>query len=334
MTGRERVLKTLRFEKVDRAPRDLWALPAVTLFQKDEFDAILEQYPLDIGASQISPGWNEETIENTRNVGSYKDDWGSIWQVGEPGLIGEVKEPVLADVSKLSSFQPPWHLIKEREADFVNKSCDESDQFILSDCTARPFERLQFLRGSQNTFLDIGYDTPELHKLLEMIHEYYLEDVKWWCKTNVDGVLLMDDWGSSLALLISLDTWRRLFKPLYKEYCDLIHAAGKFAFFHTDGKMDAIYGELIEVGLDAINSQLFIMDIEELAKKYKGKVTFWGELDRQHTLPFGTPEEVYESVRRVRRALDDGNGGVIAQFEWGKNNPAENVAAAFEAWNE
>jgi hypothetical protein len=75
------------------------------------------------------------------------------------------------------------------------------------------------------------------------------------------------------------------------------------------------------------------MDIEELAK-YKGKITFWGEIDRQHLLPFATPDQVKEGVRRVRRSLGDGRGGVIAQCEWGIKDPATNIAAVFEAWNE
>jgi len=75
------------------------------------------------------------------------------------------------------------------------------------------------------------------------------------------------------------------------------------------------------------------MNIEELGKKYKGKITFWGEIDRQRVLPFGTPATVLEAVTRVRRALNDGTGGVIAQCEWGKNNPTDNIRAIFEAWN-
>ncbi|HOB22887.1 MAG TPA: methyltransferase, partial [Bacillota bacterium] len=57
---------------------------------------------------------------------------------------------------------------------------------------------------------------------------------------------------------------------------------------------------------------------------------FWGEIDRQHLLPFGTPEEVRAAVRRVQKAL--GNRGVIAQCEWGLDVPRENIEAVFEAW--
>jgi hypothetical protein len=69
-------------------------------------------------------------------------------------------------------------------------------------------------------------------------------------------------------------------------------------------------------------------------RRHRGRITFWGELDRQATLPFGTPQEVRRDVQRVRRALDTGAGGVIAELEWGNEVPMENVIAAFEAWEE
>jgi uroporphyrinogen decarboxylase len=128
--------------------------------------------------------------------------------------------------------------------------------------------------------------------------------------------------------------WREYFKPLYADYFRTIRAAGKFVFYHSDGNIAQIIPDLIEIGVDALNAQLFCMDIEALARQYKGRLTFWGEIDRQWTLPHGRPAEVREAVRRVRHAFDDGSGGVIAQLEWGKDVPQENVETAFEAWLE
>ena len=181
--------------------------------------------------------------------------------------------------------------------------------------------------------MDIAYDRPELHKLIKIIHEFYLEDISFWCNTDVDAIFFMDDMGTNISTLISPGSWRNLFKPLYKEYCELIHSANKFAFFHSDGNTSSIFSDFIEIGIDAVNSQLFVMNIEKLAEKYKGKITFWGEIDRQKVLPFGLPEDVESAVLRVRTALDDGSGGVIAQCEWGKNDPVENIKSVYEAWN-
>ena len=126
--------------------------------------------------------------------------------------------------------------------------------------------------------------------------------------------------------------WREIFKPLYKDYCDIIHSAGKSVFFHSDGFIEPIIEDLIEIGVDALNAQLFCMDIEELGRKYGGRLTFWGEIDRQHVLPFGTTEDVDKAVTRVRTALDHGKGGVIAQCEWGKDNDLPNIEQVYQSW--
>jgi len=309
-------------------------LPYIKLFCKDQLDALMQQYPMDFDRAEPCPGSEQRILERLAKAGQYTDDWGCVWHVGEPGVIGEVKVYPLADWPALDKFQPPWHLIRNRDFCYVNKQCDRSDKFMLSDYTARPFERLQFLRGTENTYIDIAYGTAKLRKLLEMIHEFYLENIKSWCESNVDGVFFMDDWGSNDALLINPAAWREIFKPLYKQYYHIIHDAGKFAFFHTDGHTEAIYNDLVEIGIDAINSQLFLMNIEELARKYKGKITFWGEIDRQHILPFGKAKEVREAVMRLRRAFDNPAGGVIAQCEWGKYDPRENIKSVYESWLE
>ena len=333
MTGRERVKACLDFQSPDRTPRDLWVLPYIKAFRNDEFERLLAQYPPDItGATQIEPGVGDRLVNLTRKAGSYKDDWGSVWYLAEPGIIGEVKEPVLDDWRKLESFKPPKHLIRERDRDAINRTCEESSKFVLSDVTARPFERLQFLRGSENLFIDLAYGTKEVYTLLDLVHEYYLDDISFWCDTGVDGVIMMDDWGTAISLLIDPEMWRELFKPIYSEYCELIHKHSKYAFFHSDGNIEQIYADLIEVGFDAINSQLFTMDTASLLKKYKGKVTFWGEIDRQHILPFGSKEDVRDAVMLVRGILEDGRGGVIAQCEWGKGNSYENIETVYQTW--
>ena len=189
-------------------------------------------------------------------------------------------------------------------------------------------------RRTEKLMIDLAYGTLEMLQLRDMVHDYHLREMALWAKTDVDGIAFMDDWGAQNQLLISPAMWRELFKPLYRDYCDLIHAAGEYVFMHSDGHIAAIYPDLIEIGVDALNSQLFCMDIEALGRAHKGQITFWGEIDRQYLLPFGTVDEVRAGVRRVRRALDDGRGGVIAQCEWGIGVAGENVAAVFDAWLE
>lgn len=332
MTSRERVIRTLRFEKPDRAPRELWALPAIDWYRWEEKERLLERFPMDFTGARARYGESRRAQGEPSRPGRSVDAWGSVWEVLEAGRIGEVKEPALADWADLDRYELPWELIHETDLSEVNRGRAETDLFVRGGGECRPFERMQFLRGTENLFLDLAYGVPEVYQLRDRLHEYYLTDLRRWVKTDVDGIGFMDDWGTQKALLISPDLWRSFYKPLYRDYCDLIHEGGKSVFFHSDGHIEAIYPDLIEIGVDAVNSQLFCMDIEELGRKYRGKITFWGELDRQYLLPLGTPEEVRAGVRRVRAALDDGRGGVIAQCEWGIKDPLENVMALYEEW--
>jgi hypothetical protein len=327
------------------------------MFRPDELKMVVERFPNDIllpddisGASvggfgslrEASPttvcafryGKSERARGTPYYVGTYIDDWGVPFQCGEDGIVGEVKNPPITDWGKLDHFSPPWEVLEGADWDQANRVCEATDRFVLTPWHVDPFERMQFLRGSQQLYIDLGYGSAQALRLRDMVHDFFLKEIELWCKTDVDGVRFADDWGAQRGPLISPKMWRELFKPLYVDYCQLIRAAGKFVFYHTDGDITAIFSDFVEMGVDAINSQLFIMDIEDLARKYKGQITFWGELDRQRILPFGTPDEVRQSVRRVRQALDTGEGGVIAQLEWGKLDPCENIEAAFEAWLE
>ena len=337
MTSRERILRSLEFRRPDRAPRDLWALPWVELHAAAARDKVLEEFSGDFTRPPgvLAPG---DRAHGERNrVGTYTDEWGCVWRCAQDGVVGEVVGPPVAEWSALRTYQPPWEVIENADWDAADcareANCRSDETFLLAGTGIRPFERMQFLRGSENLLADLAWRPPELELLREMVHEHEMRELDGWVRTNVDAISFMDDWGTQQSLLISPATWRELFKPMYRRYVDRIHAAGKKAFFHSDGHVLAIYEDLIELGVDAVNSQLFCMDIEEIARRFKGRITFWGEIDRQRILPHGTVDEVRAAVGRVRRALDDGAGGVIAQCEWGAANPSENNRAVFEAWN-
>jgi hypothetical protein len=155
MTSRERVIAALRFSSPDRAPRDLWALPYVLLFRKNELDVLIEKYPMDIGSSQRSPGRADADAQRTAQVGTYTDEWGSIWHVAEPGVIGEVKACYLR-MGDLATFQPPG--IVERDLSHVNRM-RRSDEFMFPRYST-PFERLQFSEAPGSVY-GSGYGTGE-----------------------------------------------------------------------------------------------------------------------------------------------------------------------------
>jgi uroporphyrinogen decarboxylase len=338
MTSRERVFRALEFRTPDRVPRDLWALPWVGQHRPEALRAVQQRFEMDFAGCGVL-GRSDRARGEPNRKGSYTDEWGSVWHVAEDGVVGEVKEPPLADWSALAHFRPPWEMIERADVDAANSTCHKNlaaanPKFMTCGMGVRPFERMQFLRGSENLYYDLGEESAEFFRLREMVWDFEHKAMSLAVKTACDAVSFMDDWGSQSALLISPGQWRRIFKPMYRDYCELAKKAGKKVFFHSDGYIMDIYEDLIEIGVDAVNSQLFCMPIEQIGRRFKGRITFWGEIDRQHILPLGTPADARRAVARVRRALDDGRGGVIAQCEWGVNNPRENIEAVYEAWGD
>ncbi len=332
MNSRERVLRTLEFDRPDRLPRDLWTLPWADLNYPEELAALRRDFPSDFGGPPGILSKIPETSGDPHKKGEYRDEWGCVFINIQDGAIGEVKQPLIQDWDRDTEkvhFPREW-LTFDRSA--VRDYCHSTDLFVRGGCCPRPFEQMQFLRGTENLYADIATKDPGFLGFLGRIHEFYLDLFEEWAKTEIDGMTIMDDWGAQSTLLISPKSWREIFKPLYQDYARIAHEHGKKIFMHSDGHILAIYPDLIEIGIDALNSQVFCMGLENLSQ-YKGKITFWGEIDRQHLLPHATPEEIRQAVVRFQDNLYS-NGGVIAQLEFGLLTKPENVRAAFETWDQ
>lgn len=334
MTSRELVLRTLEFEnQTGRVPREIWTLPWAKLHYGEEFDRILTDYPNDILTAR--PRYHQSSKVSRGDMyrtGIYVDDWGCIFENRQDGIIGEVKQPLVEgeeweDWEKVT-FPENWLSFDKEE---VNQYCRSVDGFVLAGCYPRPFEQLQFIRGTENLFMDL-VDPPEnLLNFMKKMHAFYCEQLNKWAETEVDALMIMDDWGTQENLLINPKIWEELFMPMYRDYIDIAKSHGKKMFMHSDGNILSILPKLIEIGLDAVNTQVFCMDFEELSK-FRGKITFWGEIDRQMILPYGTPKEAEDAVEKVMEAFWQ-DGGVIAQLEFGLGAKPENVRAALEKWN-
>jgi hypothetical protein len=328
--SRELVRDSLEFHLSGRVPRQLWALPWAELYYPVELAYIRANFPDDIISAPAYLANIPSTIGNPCEIGTYVDEWGCTFTNIQQGVIGEVKNPFIKKWDDLEKLRPPVECLTI-DVDLVNRFCHNSDKFILAACCPRPFERLQFLRGSNQLYLDIAEQSSEFLDLVNAVHQFYLDELEVWAATGVDGLSFMDDWGSQRSLLISPRHWREIFKPLYKDYISVAHAHGKKVFMHSDGYTAAIIPDLIELGLDALNTQIFTMDIEELGRRYRGKLTFWGELDRQHLLPYGSLTDIEAAVHRIYHAFW-ANGGVIAQCEFSAGSQPENVIRMFETW--
>lgn len=335
MTSRERVYRSLDFDRPDRVPRDLWDLPVAWIEHGEETRrSFLDRFPLDF--VQV-PNFGRPPSPVRRGdqyeIGTYIDEWGCRYENVKRGVHGEVKEPIIRDLADVDSLRLPVEQLT-LDVDAVNAFCAADDRFVFGGGWARPFERIQFLRGTENVYMDLALESEVTLRLLHKVAAFSIDCFELWATTDVDALCIMDDWGAQRSLLISPDMWRRIFRPIYRELAAVAQSAGKKLFMHSDGYILDIYPDLIEIGVDAINSQLFCMDIEEVGRRFAGRISFWGEIDRQEILPRGTRTDVEAAVHRVRDALSVNGGGVIAQFSWEEHVPVENAYAVFETWEQ
>jgi uroporphyrinogen-III decarboxylase len=337
MTSRERVIRTLTFGTPDRLPICVWALPYAHMHHAETLRRIQREFPDDIGSVDGGYAPSPRVQGDPYLAGSYTDEWGCVFESLQSGAIGEIRNPILQSLDDGETrVQPPYETLPQGAAvqsaiDGVNRRVAASDTFILSGCCARPWERYQFLRGTENAFYDVmDAEDRRVRGLIKRIHDYYMTELEFWAKTDVQALMFMDDWGSQNQLLIPPPLWRALFKPLYKDYCDLARAHGKFAFMHSDGNIAEIYPDLVEIGVSALNSQVFCMDRPKLAAIAKGRMTFWGEIDRQHILPSPDPEVGRAAVREYLAHFYDPRGGVFAQLEFGLGSHPETVLAVLD----
>jgi len=340
MSSRERVCRCLRFETPDRMPRQLWSLPWAVQTYPDVMQKLRQEWPNDIicAAGVNSP--SARVNGNPYVKGRYVDEWGCVFDNIHDGVWGEVLHPMLRDIADWKGVEPPYETLPQGTSavafsrECVNRQVAETDCFVLAGCLPRPWERFQFLLGTENAMCELMSPDDGARELLKVIHDYYLKELEFWVTTDVDGVFMMDDWGSQTSLLIDPKLWRELFRPLYKDYCDLAHAHGKFVFMHSDGYIKGIYEDLIQIGVNAINSQLFCMPMAEVAARFKGRITFWGEIDRQHVLPSTDPEAGRRAVRELMTHFYDPAGGLIGQYEFSVGTHPQTALAVSASWQQ
>ena len=332
-TSRQIVLDTLGRRGPARVPHQIWDVPWTYLHYPEEMRAIRQRFPDDIVWCPRFLKTDPPTKGDPYEIGQYVDEWGCVFENRQRGIIGEVKAPLVTqeEWEDRGCIRMPLEFL-DLDVEAINNYCRNTDQFVLAGSSVRLFERMQFFGGTEKLLMDLLLQPDGMLEVLENTHRFFCQELEAWAKTDVDGLFIQDDWGAQINLLISPKLWTELFKPRYADYAAIARRYGKKLFMHSDGYILEIIPHLIDIGVDALNAQIFCMGLEKLAQ-FRGKITFWGELDRQYLLSRGTQEEVRQAVRQVRRTLWQ-DGGCIAQVDFGVGVKPENVAAALETWAE
>jgi len=311
----------------DRVPLMHDTLPGARSRYGAALEALYRKYPDDVVhvGSATSGEFGPEIGVPSR------DPWGSLWLRQNDEHKGQVVFHPLADWTALDGYRTPDTASEETIADVQRKIHENNGRkYTLADGDTL-WQRMYYLRGFQAANEDLLAEPERCAQLRDLILAVILRRLRRLAELDgLDGVHFRDDWGTQQALLIRPALWRAFFKPAYAQMFDVIRRSGKHVWFHSDGVTHQIIPDLIELGAQVLNPQCNCMTRQRLETLIAGKVCLLGDLDRQWTLPRGSPQDVRNAVREDIDTYGRHQGGMIARGEIAGDVPLENVEAMLD----
>jgi uroporphyrinogen decarboxylase len=297
---------------------------------------------LDEDMLLTSVGWvNGYYQDGYQNVDSYLDEWGVAWKTIEyktPYGKGKYTEPFghpLAEDRVLETYLSPDPNRLELYTEASRVLANFKDEYWIVGVTPTTiFESAWALRGYEQLMIDMATNPDKANRVLDIPYSYHKIVTQRLVSLGVDMIWLGDDVGGQNAMLMSPRMWRQYFKP---RMADLIASLREInphikIAYHTDGVVYPIILDLIEIGVDVLNPiQPMAMDPVKIKKEYGRNLCFWGSLDIQQTLPFGTPEQVKAEVITRLKTIGRGGGLLIGPtHNLQLDTPLENFWAMIE----
>lgn len=318
MTHRDRVLKTFSFQPTDRVPydlmegcvwpelmahfRDAYALdepPAVQDFLDVDFrwagmiyqppadgpDSPYPEKPTETSQSrEISKGplADARTVAEVESYAWLDPSW---WQPGDYSAArGQWPQHALV-------FSPGW--------------------WPLFWTTCETF-------GVEAALVNLVTAPALFECAVRCIHERFMDRLARGlaaARGHCDLCWLADDFASQQSMFLSPEHWRRFIKPYLAQQVELVRSHGMQVLYHSCGSVRPVLPDLIDIGVGGLlvfQTTAAGMDAPSIARDFGGRLAFYGGVDIQHLLSFGTPEAVAEEVEANMRAFAECGGYVVA----------------------
>lgn len=356
MTKKERVQTTLRHEKADMLPVDFMYEDYRTMKRfADHYGMTTEElleytgcdimycnvmdevqkfvYDPDLMDFVLTHGFARRDEKDSNVV---YDRWGIGWRTDHDGER-PVENVVIPDITKVSELKVPD---PNQEGQFyeVEKYLDYYNSKGYAVAVGQyygMFEKCWLMQGFEAGLMS-HYEYPdEVEELLDKIMDYRIGISKSLIQYDIAFGHSGDDYGTQRGPMMSLEMWREFYKPRLEKIWKVYKDAGLSVVHHSCGDCSLFLDDMIEIGLDGLHPvQSAAMDIEALGKRYGNNLVFYGAIDCQQTLSFGTPDEVRANVKYVVDCLGRHGNMVLAPINIMRNTSFENFEALVQAVRE
>jgi len=349
MTHKERLLAAINHEEPDRVPLCAWYTPeaekkllrhlGVDSEQTETYKAAGGPLPIlmdhDFLISWVGPCTSYYADPRQE----YTDEWGIRWRWVKNAAGGSYTEMVhhpLADIVDPAEYTLPDFSRADRYEGVQQLIAQYGSEYgIMGGAACTLFELAWYLRGMPRLLMDLVAEKDFVSAFLDDLMRWIDVAGSRMVELGVDIIWIGDDFGTQDRMLISPQLFREFFKPRYAALFakwKTINPRVKIAF-HSDGFIEPILPDLVEIGLDILNPvQPKSMDPARLKRDYGKHLTFWGTVDIQEVLPFGTALDVANEVRLRLRTVGKGGGLILAPaHNIQPEVPIANILAFYEA---
>ncbi len=369
MTPRERVLAAMRRQIPDRVPVDLsWGMTyeALARFRQETgADSPEDYFKIDLRfvSPELAKGWgatpgvddegalDPAQAEKEAEFRHYLTDlpmdasiteWGVGHVRGSEYHFVQFAHPLrdAASPGEIAAYPFPafdeawrWSRLREQiDAFHARGLC------VGGMAASTIFEISWQLRGMELLLADLFLNPEFAAALFDRVAALRCHQAQTLAVLGIDVLVLGDDVAMQAGMMLSPTMWRKWFRPRLAQVIGAARRARPeiLILYHSDGNLRAIIPDLIELGVDILNPvQPECMDPAELKREYGDRLSFWGTIGTQTTMPFGTPHQVRDEVKRRMETVGRGGGLLLGpSHSLQPDVPWANILAFFQAVQE
>ena len=269
-----------------------------------------------------------------------KPPGGLYYDLERPALVGELTSAAIARMPTTTTW-PADHagelLALRQRARYLKEKTDYA--VVLAGFLVMPNGGTRVWRGFEQSSIDALIDTARWQEMIEA----YMARRLIQCDAILSAVgefidaayIIGDDIATQEGPWLRPSFYRQYLKPYHQQTMDFVRArTDAKVVFHMCGAAREFIPDLIDVGVDAINpvqTSAAGMDPAGLKRDFGRHIAFWGGLDTQHVLPFGTPDDVRREARCCLDTLGPSGYVFASCHNIQADVPPENIEAMFAA---
>lgn len=258
----------------------------------------------------------------------YRNAWGN--ESVSTGISNRIIKPAIEKIVDIYSYEPPSPDLYN--FDHIRKWAECTDFFVYTSVQG-VFDFEYMLMGFEDFLIATKTNEKAIKLLVKKVSQFAIDSARKAIQAGAHLIIIADDLAHNTGTFLAPRTLRDLFFPYLAEEVKEIKKLGVPVFLHSDGNLNEILDDIVEMGFDGLQSlqPSANMDLARIKKRYGDRICLMGNIDIDYTLPFGNAAEVKEAVIKALRIAGPGGGYILSSSNvLTRDVPAENAKTMYE----